>query len=155
VSLCWIGRKTCHVNKCQSTEVMIFSFMIGLFTTTTTISWPLYMSANWMILLMQSFTPHMPLLTAASAFRRRWYSPQECYLHCLCTLDQFIILMPHGQLVIDCRLNCHRTQLLSVLGLAGICFVYAIHSMKCCCLCSTVWICCLLSFHPKLGTVMI
>ena len=36
---------------------------------------------------MQSFTPHIPLLTAASAFRlgrRRWNFPQECYLHCLC-----------------------------------------------------------------------
>ena len=41
------------------------------------------------ILSVQSFTVHMPLLTAISAFglgRRRWSSPQQCYLHCLRTL---------------------------------------------------------------------
>ena len=41
---------------------------------------------SWRILLVQSFTAHMPLLTAANAFglgRRRWSSPQQCYLHCL------------------------------------------------------------------------
>ena len=41
---------------------------------------------NWRILLVQSFTAHMPLLTATSAFglgRRRWSSPRQCYLHCL------------------------------------------------------------------------
>jgi len=38
---------------------------------------------NWRILLVQSFTARMP-----SAFKlggRRWRSPQQCYLHCLCT----------------------------------------------------------------------
>ena len=38
---------------------------------------------------MQSFTARMPLLTATSAFglgRRRWSSPQQCYLHCLRTI---------------------------------------------------------------------
>jgi len=38
------------------------------------------------MLLVQSFTARMPLLTAASAFgleRRRWSSPQQCYLLCL------------------------------------------------------------------------
>jgi len=33
-----------------------------------------------------SFTAHMPLLMATSMFgleRRRWNSPQQCYLHCL------------------------------------------------------------------------
>jgi len=38
---------------------------------------------------VQSFTAHMPLLTATSAFRlgrRRWSSPQQCYLHCLRTI---------------------------------------------------------------------
>ena len=43
---------------------------------------------NWRILLVQSFTAHMPLLTATSAFglgRRRWSFPQQRYLHCLCT----------------------------------------------------------------------
>ena len=43
---------------------------------------------------MQSFTAHMPLLTATSTFglvRIRWSSPQQCYLHCLCifTLHSF------------------------------------------------------------------
>jgi len=36
---------------------------------------------NWRILLVQSFTAHMPLLTATSSFgleRRRWSSPQQC-----------------------------------------------------------------------------
>jgi len=35
---------------------------------------------------VQSFTAHMPLLMATRAFglgRRRWSSPQQCYLHCL------------------------------------------------------------------------
>jgi len=43
---------------------------------------------NWRILLVQSFTARMPLLTGTSAFglgRRRWSSPQQCYLHCLRT----------------------------------------------------------------------
>ena len=38
---------------------------------------------NWRILLVQSFTVHMPLLMATSAFRlgrRRWSSHQQCYL---------------------------------------------------------------------------
>ena len=41
---------------------------------------------NWRILSVQSFTACMPLLTATSAFgsgRRCWRSPQQCYLHCL------------------------------------------------------------------------
>jgi len=41
---------------------------------------------NWRILLVQSFTARMPLLTATSTFRlrrRHWSSPQQCYLHCL------------------------------------------------------------------------
>jgi len=40
---------------------------------------------NWRILLVQSFTACIPLLTATSAFRlgrRRWNSPPLCYLHC-------------------------------------------------------------------------
>ena len=40
--------------------------------------------------MVQSFTAHMPLLAATSAFalgRRRWSSPQQCYLHCLRTLS--------------------------------------------------------------------
>jgi len=44
---------------------------------------------NWRILLVQSFAARMPLLTATSTFglgRRRWSSPQQCYLHCLCAL---------------------------------------------------------------------
>ena len=41
---------------------------------------------------MQSFTTYIPLLTATSAFglgRRRWSSPQQCNLHCLCTLYHY------------------------------------------------------------------
>ena len=40
---------------------------------------------NWSILLVQSFTAHMSLLTETSAFglgRRHWNS-QQCYLYCL------------------------------------------------------------------------
>jgi len=40
------------------------------------------------ILLEQSFSAHMPLLTAISTFglgRRCSSSPQQCYLHHLCT----------------------------------------------------------------------
>jgi len=43
---------------------------------------------NWRILLVQSSTACTPLLTATSTFglgRRRWRSPQQCYLHCLHT----------------------------------------------------------------------
>ena len=43
---------------------------------------------NWRILLVKSFTARAPLLTATSAFglgRKRWISPQQCYLHCLHT----------------------------------------------------------------------
>ena len=43
---------------------------------------------KWRILLVQSFTARMPLLMANSTFglcRRRWSSPQQCYLHCLRT----------------------------------------------------------------------
>ena len=38
---------------------------------------------------MQSFTAHIPLLVATTALglgRRRWSSPQQCYLHCLHTI---------------------------------------------------------------------
>jgi len=41
------------------------------------------------ILLVQSITAQMRLLAATSAFRlgrRRWSSPQQRYLHCLCTI---------------------------------------------------------------------
>jgi len=40
---------------------------------------------NWRILLVKSFTARTPLLTATSAFglgRKRWISPQQCYLLC-------------------------------------------------------------------------
>jgi len=62
------------------------------FKKTTTILWPLYRSTcvNWRILLVQSFSARMPLLTATSAFglgRRRWSSPQQWYLHCLHTVS--------------------------------------------------------------------
>ena len=42
-----------------------------------------------MILSLESFIAHTPLLTATSAFglgRKRWSSPQQCYLHCLYTI---------------------------------------------------------------------
>ena len=43
---------------------------------------------NWRTLLVQSFTAHMPLLTATSAsgLGRRCWSSQQCYLHCLHTI---------------------------------------------------------------------
>jgi len=43
---------------------------------------------NWTMLLVQSFTAHMPLLTATTAFGlgRRCWSCQQCYLHSLHTL---------------------------------------------------------------------
>jgi len=40
---------------------------------------------NWRTVLVQSFTAHVLLLTATSSlvlWRRRWRSPQRCYLHC-------------------------------------------------------------------------
>ena len=42
---------------------------------------------NWRILLVQSFTVRRPLLMATSTFglRRRHWSSQQFYLHCLCT----------------------------------------------------------------------
>jgi len=43
---------------------------------------------NWRILLVQTFTPHLPLLMATSTFglgRRRCSSLQQCYLYCLHT----------------------------------------------------------------------
>ena len=42
---------------------------------------------------MQSVTAHMPLLTATSTFglgRRRWSSPQQCYLYCLRTVPSLM-----------------------------------------------------------------
>ena len=53
---------------------------------------------NWRILWVQSFTAHMPLLTATSTFglgRRRWSSPQQCYLHCLRTIPATDNVMSH------------------------------------------------------------
>ena len=52
---------------------------------------------------MQSFTVRMPLLVATSAFgleRRRWSSPQQCYLHCLRTLCSYLTS------VVSVILNC-------------------------------------------------
>jgi len=43
---------------------------------------------------VQSFTAHMALLTATSAFglgTRCWSSPQQCYLHCLCTFKSQLV----------------------------------------------------------------
>jgi len=60
---------------------------------------------------VQSFTARMPLLTATGAFglgRRRWSSPQQCYLHCLCTLI----------------LNCIRLFLNAAKTLSQACYCY-------------------------------
>jgi len=50
---------------------------------------PALATGNWRILLVQSFTAHMPLLMATNIFglgRRRRTSPQQCYImHCLRT----------------------------------------------------------------------
>jgi len=49
---------------------------------------------NWRILLVQSVTAHMLLLTATSTFglgRRRLSSPQHCYLHCLHTFNCLLV----------------------------------------------------------------
>ena len=54
--------------------------------------WPAPPVKNWRILLVQSFTARMPLLMATSTYglgRRCWSSTQQCYLHCLCTLNNF------------------------------------------------------------------
>jgi len=42
---------------------------------------------NWRILLLQSFTARVPLLTATSGsgLGRRCWSSRQCYLHSLCT----------------------------------------------------------------------
>ena len=56
---------------------------------------------------MQSFTVHMPLLVATSAFglgRRRWSSPQQCYLHyvltlVVCILQLCVMALCDGQAV--------------------------------------------------------
>ena len=48
------------------------------------------------VLLVQSFTARMPSLTENRAFglgRRRWSSPQQCYLHCLRTSVSYLISM--------------------------------------------------------------
>ena len=45
---------------------------------------------NWRILSVQSFTARMRLLAATSTFglgKGRWSSPQQCYLHCLDTVN--------------------------------------------------------------------
>ena len=51
---------------------------------------------------MQGFTARMPLLAATSAFglgRRRWSSPQQCYLHCLRTYIHTYIHPPFNGLL--------------------------------------------------------
>jgi len=56
---------------------------------------------NWRILLVQSFTVRMPLLTATSAFglgRRRWSSHQQCYLHRLTQRSDFRLIPADYQL---------------------------------------------------------
>jgi len=77
----------------------VCQFMSYVSEGPTTILWPLYyrstcVSWHWRILLVQSFTARMPLLTTTSAFglgRRCWSFPQQCYLHCLRTLSEGII----------------------------------------------------------------
>ena len=49
--------------------------------------WPAPPVKNWRILLVQSFTAR----TATSIFGGRcWSSPQQCYLHCLCTREYYL-----------------------------------------------------------------
>jgi len=50
---------------------------------------------NWRILLVRSFTDHMPLLTATSAFgfgKRHWNFPQQCYPHFLHTFAIAVVV---------------------------------------------------------------
>ena len=62
---------------------------------------------NWIILLVQSFTACMPLLTATSAFGlgRKCCSSQQCYLYCLHTLQSFtcrrILNMQEEEVVVN------------------------------------------------------
>ena len=52
---------------------------------------------------MQSFTARMPLLTANSTSglgRRRWSGPQQCYLHCLCTINKLAQI--HLEIITKC-----------------------------------------------------
>ena len=56
---------------------------------------------NWRILLVQSFTARMPLLMVTSAFglgRRRWSSPQQCYLYRVSVGCQMAARMVHNLL---------------------------------------------------------
>jgi len=58
---------------------------------------------------VQSFTAHMPLLTATSAFelgRRCWSSPQQCYLHCLRTINDNKDISASAFDTVLCKL-CH------------------------------------------------
>jgi len=60
--------------------------------------WPAPPVKNWRILLAQSFTARMPLLTTASAFglgRRRWSSPQQWYLICTVSVFFHFSLQPY------------------------------------------------------------
>ena len=62
---------------------------------------------NWRFLLVQSFNAHMPLLTATSIFRlerRRWSSPQQCYLH-------YTVSVPKGFTFNQCQICYFRDVL--------------------------------------------
>ena len=62
---------------------------------------------NWRFLLVQSFNAHMPLLTATSVFRlerRRWSSPQQCYLH-------YTVSVPKGFTFNQCQICYFRDVL--------------------------------------------
>ena len=73
-----------HHRRCRLTQIDLYNSCI----IQVNLRQPAPPVKNWRILLVQSFTARMPLLTATSAFglgRRRWSSPQQCYLHGLCT----------------------------------------------------------------------
>ena len=83
----------------QTHKTTLKSIIIKYMTTTTTVLWPFIYTGhpalagtapkNWRISFVQSFTARMPWLTATTAFRlgrRCCSSPQQCYLHSLCTL---------------------------------------------------------------------
>ena len=72
-----------------------------IYQTTTTVLRPLCRSTcvsrqlqNWRILLVQNFTACMSLLMVTSAFglKKRCWSSQQCYLHCLHTLDSHVTI---------------------------------------------------------------
>ena len=84
----------CHATNLyllQSTCNKILLFITGdtdgkSSTCTESVSHTAAAVNNWRMLLVQSFTARMPLLTATSALglgRKRWSSHQQCYLHCL------------------------------------------------------------------------